>query len=335
MIVIKKIIFVTLCILATAGADCSPYYVSIAPNGSKGLINKEGDVIIPSIYKNVSLYDGLWVLWNTPKDVKLVSKNKNITLNFALKNDGLLKCYMLSANHICFKYLEKSCIVKLDGGDQYSYHWFRRVAQNYSGNLIPVQKNENWFILNHNMKIVRGVSCVKMRAFSDNGLAVFMGNKKKYGYMNNRGEILKQANYKLATGFINGVALVRESEGSLRMIDSKFNVISTMQINSFKPPLKRSKGVVIRSGEKWGLVGLDGKLIIEPKYDWLTTLTDSGGLGCRDGFIYMINKYGREGASVKLQNTKIIIDDGRDLILVKTPKALFYVTRSGKKMNLP
>lgn len=117
-----------------------------------------------------------------------------------------------------------------------------------------------------------------------------------YGFVDEKGETVISPTYLLATDFEDGLAAVMNEEGNYGYINKKGEVIVDYQFFDAEPFYKGR--AVVRGDHAYGLIGKDGKYIVNPQFGYMR----------RDGEKYMIQLQGGNQFGWCDKNGKILIN---------------------------
>lgn len=124
---------------------------------------------------------------------------------------------------------------------------------------------------------------------------------KKWGFINNSGKWVIQPEYDKVKEFNSGYALVFKN-GTWNYIDSSNNILSTPVPEKYYD-FNEDGVALFRGDKKIGLLGTDGKLIIEPTYDVIKPFVDGHARVANDDIWGMIDKNG--GVFIPLEYSEI------------------------------
>ncbi len=191
-------------------------------------------------------------------------------------------------------------------------------AGTFSENLAVVSdsKFENYIIDNNGTVISKLDSdTVACGVFSSNRLLFYSEKAEKYGYLNEKGEIIIQPVYKNANSFSDGLAAVETESGKLAYIDTDGNMVVETEAEAYsamftmfpgEPTCNFSEGIakvenyyIDKTGTKLniqngtgmhsnglipvfgedgsqGYANTDGEVVIPCKFRWARTFMDCG-----------------------------------------------------------
>lgn len=125
--------------------------------------------------------------------------------------------------------------------------------------------------------VVLGVSQYGAVWTFSQGLArVWSEEKKKYGYIDKRGNLLVDAQYDYALDFSEGLAAVQVN-GKWGYIDTKGEMAIAAQYEGWVRDFSEGMAAV-EVNHKWGFINRQGEMIIAPQYDWVWDFIQ--GLAC-------------------------------------------------------
>lgn len=136
--------------------------------------------------------------------------------------------------------------------------------------LIPVKSGGEYQYIDHEGKIIINPQFGLATVFR-NGTALVKssGNEPKWGYISEDGKFSIMANYKSATIFSEGLAWVVSENSAPVAINNKGEIKITMQdaktVRIFNEG-RAAYSVSDSSGQKWGFVDTEGKIIINPQF---------------------------------------------------------------------
>jgi hypothetical protein len=190
--------------------------------------------------------------------------------------------------------------IKKDG--KYACEFIYRDAENFENNIARVKENTMTFLID-NTFTKKCKETTEIGKFNE-GIAVFIDNGK-FGYINDKGEIIIPAQYDYASMFYNGLAEVE--------ILKKVCYINTAGVKQFEPTFEElrpfaegfagfklngkygfinGKGEMmmqpyyddvayfanglcpVRKGSKWGAINKEGKLVLKLDFDFVGTFED-------------------------------------------------------------
>ncbi|WP_435254640.1 WG repeat-containing protein [Tenacibaculum sp. A30] len=167
----------------------------------------------------------------------------------------------------------------------------------YSEGLVRVRKNVNgdykWGFIDKDGQEVIGFNFSIMPTSFNEGVSVVKSRDNKYGYINNKGEIIIEPKFKIATGFYKGYALVSEGYKNWKIIDKLGKTIydyTNLGITSMFPhnPEENDKKTIMikqiidnnimicKKAHKYFYYDIEGNLIFEDKPNFKLQLLKNG-----------------------------------------------------------
>ncbi len=302
-------------------------YARMTHKGKMGVINKEGKEVIPSVYKNIILF------------------NKGIVK--IEDNDNKYGCWDVTTNHQILPFMYDN-LYPVDG----------------SVDLIIGVIGSKSGLFTYTGKTVYPCKYNQI-TYADNGMTMISDNNKK-GYINAKGEIVTQIIYEEGSDFqYPGIAQVKfngkwgwiDKAGKILVpyiydemsnfhnvaIDNKWGELdgygkliipckydAKLDFQSADSYVKNSKSWIQLNG-KWGLINYQNKILVPPKYDspvgtppCIAIVKGKSGLIGKSGkeitpFIYdYMSIYGRYNIFVKLNGKMGIMNvEGKIIIPCK------------------
>ncbi len=196
----------------------------------------------------------------------------------------------------------------------------------FFGDFAFGSKGNTWFVLNNDGSVIEISEKIKdIKKYRD-GLAPFVSLDGKFGFLNNKGEIIVPAQYEGAGYFSSGLAWVRNAEKKIGFIDKtgklaiqhKYDWVKEFDEEAERTVVKTGEQFFIlkkdgseitvqgathlkafnngiaeaSSGEKWGFVDKNGNWIVEPKYDKLQFFVNGYGRVRLNGLWGVVDKKG-------------------------------------------
>jgi hypothetical protein len=97
----------------------------------------------------------------------------------------------------------------------------------------------------------------------------------KWGFMNQRGEIVVKARFEKVGSFSEGLAAIR-LDGKWGFIDGTGKIVIKPQFTAVKSFHEGIAGAAV--GKKWGYIDMTGKQVIVPRFDWVYDFADGRAL---------------------------------------------------------
>ncbi len=177
---------------------------------------------------------------------------------------------------------------------------FLNVFSTLAQELALVRENDLFGYINTDGEYVIEPQFEAAKSFSGNLAAAIQG--KKWGFINNSGKWIIQPEYDKVKDFISGYALVLKND-EWNYIDSSNSILSTPVQEKYYD--FNTDGVAFfRIEKKLGLLGTDGKLIIEPTYDVIKPFVDgyarvrnddNWGMIDKNGVVFIPSEYSKIG----------------------------------------
>lgn len=152
-------------------------------------------------------------------------------------------------------------------------------------------------LIDKNGKLIVPIEYTSTRPFSE-GIGLFQTNWETAHFFDNKGhELFAGRTFIAASGFVNGLAAVCEVIEGRKVygfIDREGKMVQEVQVDgltSLNPPSEGLACFAIGKWpeQKWGLVDLQGKVVIEPQFHLLRDFHNGVAVVCRDfgswGFI--------------------------------------------------
>ena len=184
---------------------------------------------------------------------------------------------------------------------------------------VQIGHGDNWSIMDGNGKIVvkeeyapkdqisfiasEGVYWVKSN--DDNKFHLYSIESPK--------KPISKGEYTYVTNFTNGKAFVSDGENPIQIIDTKGNIKETLprEIRLVHMPIQNHTDRIayIDKAERWGLLNLDGDIIIKAQYSKIHPFSDGVALVEKEGEgnkLYIIGSNGKEKGTINLDKYKVI-----------------------------
>lgn len=126
--------------------------------------------------------------------------------------------------------------------------------------------------------------------------AAAMDKSKKWGYIDTKGKWVIEPQYKVASGFISGVALVNDSEW--KYINYKNEVIKVPEADKYHEFQENGLAIVIKD-KKVGIIRTNGTKLIDFKYDVIKPFVNGKARVRLDSKWGLIDENGKEYISPK------------------------------------
>ena len=156
---------------------------------------------------------------------------------------------------------------------------------NYKG-FIKASFNKQYGLFDSNGKEIIPFKYEDLSHSVSEGLIAFKQNGK-WGYLNEKNEIIIEPKYEWTAGFNEGLAQV-ELYGKCGFIDRLGNIVIPLEYDTVQPFSEGWAGAELNG--KWGFIDKDNKVVIPFIYEWV--LTYENGLAAvrtKDGNFYIDN----------------------------------------------
>ena len=242
---------------------------------------------------------------------------------FAITNDDFTDIKTLDENYSDVRpFSEGRALVKIGSyitfvdylGNETVAHKYNN-AFDYSNGVAPVQNILNGvglIDLNGNEIVPLG-TYDRISKFSD-GLSQIV-EKDRFGYINNKGEIVIPPKYKRASFFSEGLAVVGKNYNSIGFIDTTGKEVIPFNYDDFRAPGFSEGLAAVRKGlDGWGFIDKNGNTVIPFQYDGAESFQNGfaevnkrvGKRAFKSGFV---NKEGREIAPPKYDEVKYFSEE--------------------------
>lgn len=206
--------------------------IATLPNGNKGLISLNGEIIIPFEYSQLyDLNDKYFKAQNSNGLWGVVDINNNVVFPFEFEDLG----YQMNFN------------------------------------LLPAKKNSKWGVINRIGETVLPFEYDRISDFDSEGKA-FTTKNGYYGVIDNSFNELIPNNYKKLSPFRNDISIFIDSNGNHGCIDSKNRILFKFPKDyklkhAYEYPSKKIITMEIDNELLSGVIDLQGNILIEPKYN--------------------------------------------------------------------
>jgi hypothetical protein len=187
---------------------------------------------------------------------------------------------------------------------------FKSATHFEDGVACVVEEDQYPVIINKNMEVIARLDSIEKVGVFNEGLAAFMNKKDKWGFINDRGEIVIKPVYNNVGFFNEGLALVEkkteeydstknEKKTTITMGYINRNGDEVIELNDkFDDLSSFSEGMAAYTDGSewgWGFINKKGKKVIRAKTEWdNVTLFHNGFSSVRiDGSWGLINKRGK------------------------------------------
>jgi hypothetical protein len=200
----------------------------VSSNGKYGYIDTKGKIIVPTKYAFAKAFSsGL----------------------------GLVAELDEKTNSMKWGYVNKQNEVKIKCQFSYAYNFSNELAMVQNGTDYGYIDKEGSYKINPQFKF----------ATDFNGDYACIKQGDLFGYIDKEGKIAINPQYKSAEGFVDGVAVVSNSEGKFGTIDDQGTYKITPQfdyLSRFYDDI-----AIISMGNKIGMINAEGKIVVNPQFD--------------------------------------------------------------------
>ena len=276
-------------------------FVILSKNQKKGVLKSDGSEIIPFIYDEIKFTYQTnnqipWTFYVTLIDKKGIINNKNKTV-IPVEYDVIEHQNYSEEYHVQNKGLKGIISINEAVNVPPLYNSLQVI---YLGGQLcyKVEKNHKYGIVGaKNGEIIASVYDDMGQAFTEGLLNVKQNDK--WGFINEKGDIILPMNYSSVSHFENGLSIVKigEKKGAIDktgkvIIQPKYDEISIKSGNYF----------VTRLDGKYGAVERSGTVVVEPKYDLIDAFGSDGHTRVKlDGKWGLIDQKGAEMIAPKYQ----------------------------------
>lgn len=131
--------------------------------------------------------------------------------------------------------------------------------------LFPIKAGDKWGYVDSKGQYVINAQFKNASPFSE-GLALVQSTDGKYGYIGEDGKYLINPIYKNATHFSEGMACVVMENGKPQFLDKDNKILFTVEQAEYCAEFREGRARVQVKG-KWGFVDKSGAMIIGPIYE--------------------------------------------------------------------
>lgn len=204
-------------------------------------------------------------------------------------------------------------------------------AEEFHNGTAVVYIKDGYTLIDKSGKILLGKIYAGLMVSSSELIEIYDKETKKYGYINNRGEIVIPLIYDNATYFENGVAFVK--------INEKYRIIDTNGKSRYEKTYDYATAFIegialVINNDKYGFVDETGKEIITCIYDKAVDFYNGKTIVIQDNKEYIIDKSGNILSEIK---TKYTIEEynGKFILIRNKTGKLGLLDLENKIVSLP
>ena len=239
-----------------------------------GYLDKTGKLFLPVVYDNVYGFRDGWGLIKKENNYFFVNKNGDLK-DPPRKYDELLE------------FRSGYALGKVKGADNTpnTYYYINsqlkeefsvdaRQAYLFWENVAIISRDDKIYeLMNKKGEIFKKLDGIDQVKFSSDGMLGFNQNRK-WGFINDRGDIIVAAKYDSCETFKNGFGKVRVS-GKWGIVDRSGTEILPPKYETIVPC---ENGLFIFYDKGWGLIDKTGRVLIQPTLSTITTFEKDRGL---------------------------------------------------------
>lgn len=250
-----------------------------------GYVDAKGNIVLPIVYDYVYNFRNGWGLIYKDGKYYYVDKNGNLK-DPPAKYDELTEFrsgYSLGKIKGAANSPTKYFYINTDLKEEFSvtswqaYPIWETVA-------VVSSDNKTYELMDNKGKIFKSLTGVEQVNFCTEGM-IGVREKGKWGYINDKGDVIVSPKYDTCTGFKYGYGRVK--------LNSKWGIVDRSGTEIFAPKyeniLPGEKGYFIFYSNGWGMMDKSGKVIIQPTLFTITTFEKDRAMG-RLGKTYTIIK---------------------------------------------
>jgi len=251
----------------------------------QGYIDKKGNIVLPVAYETVGNFSDGWGIIKKDSNYFFVDHNGNIK-DAPRRYDELYD----------FKSGYAKAAVKGKNNNPNTYYYINKdlkeefvlsakEAYGFWDDVAVVKRDKEYELMNKKGEIFKSLGNIDALKFSVEGLLA-VRNNGKWGYLNNKGDIVIAPKYDSCDVFKYGFARVR--------MGSKWGIIDrtgTQIIESkYENIFPGENGIFIfYENGAWGVIDKTGKILVPPTFSTITTFENDRALG-RTGKTFTIIK---------------------------------------------
>ena len=256
------------------------------PYGKSGLIDINGNVVIPCEYNSVRVFsEGLAVISERKNDeihgdcdFWFIDKEGKDVFGKTFKYAGSFSCglapVLKSEDFNEFGAVQKWTYIDKTGNYATETE-FDSAGEFHSNGLAIITKDGKWGVINTNFELVTSDIYDWIWSISENGY-IIATKSGKYGLINTNEETMIDFEYEQLYGDAEGLYCAKK-DGKVGYVDINNNVIIPFQ---YPEAWEFSYGIAPVKDEngKWGFINKKGEYVLEPKYDYISVEYSTHGL---------------------------------------------------------
>jgi len=265
----KKLIIISLSLMMTIGAFAQQYLTQAKPYGKKlwGYIDQKGETVIKPVYKACYAFseDGLAPIYEAKKYTFINTKGEII--------EPEIKKILLIKGVFGFGGIEgyHDGLIAVAKGKKWGFlNTKGKVAielkydkvTSFSGGVAVAKLKKGFFVLNTQGEEakIEGKGIIDVKSFSE-GRAHFKTDKKLFGFIDNSGKVVIEAQFISVGPFKGGLAWAKTSDKKIGFINKTGEWTIKPQFLAAKDFDPVSKLARVKKDDKWTYVNESGELI--------------------------------------------------------------------------
>lgn len=251
----------------------------------QGYIDNKGNIVLPIVYENVGVFNDGWGIIKKDSNYFFVDRNGNIK-DPARRYDELYDFKSGFARGVVkgknnnpntYYYINKDLKEEINISAKEGYGFWDDVA--------VIKRDREFELMNKKGEIIKTLGTIDLLKFSVEGLLAIRNNGK-WGYMNNKGDVVIAPKYDSCDVFKYGFARVR--------IGTKWGIIDrtgTQILESkYEGIFPGENGIFIfYENGAWGVIDKTGKILAPPTFSTMTIFENERALA-RTGKSFIILK---------------------------------------------
>jgi hypothetical protein len=239
-----------------------------------GYIDNKGNIILPILYELGGNFANGWAIIKKDNNYFFIDRNGN--LNDAPRKydelfdfkSGFARGIIKGTNNApnTYYYINKDLKEEITITSKEAYSFWDDVA--------VIKRDKDYELLNKKGEVFKTLAGIDILKFSVEGLLAIRQNGK-WGFMNNKGEVVITPKYDSCEVFKYGFARVKNGtkwgiidRSGTQILESKYESIYSGENGVF----------IFSDGSVWGAIDKTGKLLIPPTFSTLTTFENDRAL---------------------------------------------------------